>query len=172
MAPAVWKKHWNVGCQAAGSGENALRYLARYVFKTATSNRTVPLGADGQVHWNYRDSQTGRDTALQLEPMEWMRRLLQHILPRGFARVRTFGWLHPAAKVRGNRVRALLRTQPLLTPVEQTAWQPPAPPTPTPGDTPPPVRGGAPRCPVCQHSMVLVGRWHAGPPPLRPKRPP
>jgi hypothetical protein len=33
----VWKAHWNVGCQAAGSGENALRYLARYVFKTATA---------------------------------------------------------------------------------------------------------------------------------------
>ena len=57
-----------------------------------------------------------------------MRRFLQHILPRGFARVRTFGWLHPAAKVRGNRVRALLRAPPLLRPAEQQAWQPPADP--------------------------------------------
>jgi hypothetical protein len=38
---------------------------------------------------------------------------MQHTLPRGFARVRTFGWQHPAAKVRGNRVRALLREEPL-----------------------------------------------------------
>jgi len=44
---------------------------------------------------------------------------LQHTLPPHFARVRTFGWLHPAAKVRANRVRALLHQAPLLTPAEQ-----------------------------------------------------
>jgi hypothetical protein len=64
-----------------------------------------------------------------------MSRFLQHILPRGFARVRTFGWLHPAAKVRANRVRALLRQQPLLTPAEKDTWQPPA----DPEDQPPPL---------------------------------
>jgi len=59
----VWKRHWNVGAQAAGSGENALRYLARYVFKTATANRNVPVQPDGRVRWNYRESKTGRHTA-------------------------------------------------------------------------------------------------------------
>jgi hypothetical protein len=175
VPPAVWKTHWNVGCQAAGSGKNALLYLARYVFKTATSNRVVPLGLDGRVQWRYRESKTGRDTSIQLEPLEWMRRFLQHILPRGFARVRTFGWLHPAAKVRGNRVRALLRVAPVLTPVEQTAWHPPmATPTPqtTPDGSPKQKRGCAPHCPLCQRVMILVGIWHAGQPPLYPKRPP
>ena len=169
----VWKRHWNVGCQAAGSGENALRYLSRYVFKTATSNRPVPLLPEGKLRWNYRESKTGKDTSIKLEPLEWMSRFLQHILPRGFARVRTFGWLHPAAKVRGNRVRALLRAQPRLSPAEQKAWHPPADPEgPTPDDPPVQARGGAPLCPLCQRPMVLVGSWHAGQAPLRPKRPP
>ena len=111
----VWPRPWNVGCQAAGSGENALRYLSRYVFKTATATRTVSRLADGLLQWSYRESKTGQLTSVKLEPLEFMRRFLQHLLPRSYARVRTFGWLHPAAKVRGNRVRALLRQAPLLS---------------------------------------------------------
>src|SRR2546426_8952984 len=121
----VWKRHWNVDSRAAGSGHNALRYLSRYVFKTATSNRHVHLLPEGNVRWTYRDSKTGRHTSIQLQPLDFMGRFLQHILPRAYARVRTFGWFHPAAKVRLNRVRALLRQQPLLTPAEQQTWNPP-----------------------------------------------
>jgi hypothetical protein len=170
----VWKCHWNAGCQAAGTGENALRYLARYVFKTATSNRALKRLPGGQVCWPYRESRSGKDTAVKLEPMEWMRRFLQHILPAHFARVRTFGWLHPAAKVRGNRVRALLRQQPLLTEAEKEAWQPPADPeAETPPDAQPSTLNPQPhRCPLCQTAMRLVGIWNAGELPPLPNRPP
>ena len=118
----VWKRHWNVDSRPAGSGQNALRYLSRYVFKTATGNRKVQLLAEGKVRWSFRESKSGRATSIQLDPLEFMGRFLQHILPRSFARVRTFGWLHPAAKVRANRVRALLGQQPLLTAAEERAW--------------------------------------------------
>jgi Putative transposase/Transposase zinc-binding domain len=169
----VWKRHWNVGAQAAGSGENALRYLARYVFKTATANRKMPVQPDGSVRWPYRESQTGRHTAISLDPLDWMSRLLQHILPRGFARVRTFGWLHPAAKVRGNRVRALLREKPRLTAAEQQAWKLPADapePDPSPPETPEKKLCSAPVCAHCQRPMRRVGsfRGHR----LLPNRPP
>jgi hypothetical protein len=171
---SVWERHWNVGCQAAGSGENALRYLARYVFKTATSNRALKRLPDGQVCWPYRESKSQKDTVVKLEPMEWMRRFLQHILPAHFARVRTFGWLHPAAKVRGNRVRALLREEPVLTEAEKAAWQPPAdpeeaaPPDPQPSTVNPQPH----RCPLCGKAMRLVEIWNAGDPPPLPNRPP
>jgi hypothetical protein len=171
----VWKLHWNVGAQAAGSGGNALRYLARYVFKTATNNRPVPRLPDGRVRWNYRESKTGKTATVDLQPLDWMSRFLQHILPPHFARVRTFGWLHPAAKVRGNRVRALLREKPLLNPAERQAWQP----TPEPIDPDPaPVVAAeskacsAPRCPRCQQPMRLVGTWRAGQMLPHLKRPP
>ena len=102
--------------QAAGSGEKVLRYLSRYVFKTATGNRGVPRLPDGRVRWNYRDSHTARWQSLVLEPDELLRRFLQHlpaepflfasplsdrraaqagVLPAGFHRVRRFGWLAP-----------------------------------------------------------------------------
>ena len=173
VPPKTWKRHWNVHIRPAGSGLNALRYLSRYVFKTATSNRKIELLPNGKLRWEYRKSQTGRFTSIELEPLEWMSRFLQHILPRGFARVRTFGWFHPAGKVRLNRVRALLRQGPLLTPAEQQAWKPPADPDlePAPEQTPAPARPG-PVCPCCQQTMLRLGSWHPARPILFPKRPP
>jgi hypothetical protein len=168
----VWKRHWNVDSRAVGSGENALRYLSRYVFKTATSNRKVQLLADGQVRWSYRESKTGRHASLQLDPLEFMGRFLQHVLPRSYARVRTFGWLHPAAKVRANRVRALLRQPPLLSPAQQQAWNPPADPDLEPPGDETLMARSAPLCPVCQQVMRLVGSWRGGQALLYPKRPP
>ena len=93
------------------------------MFKTATGNRPLQVLPSGQVLWPYRDSHTGQPKSIALEPTELIRRFLQHVLPRGFCRVRLFGWLHPAAKIRGNRVRALLKQAPLLTPQERQTWQ-------------------------------------------------
>ena len=168
----VWQRHWNVDSRAAGSGENALRYLSRYVFKTATANRKVQRLPGGQLRWDYRESKTGKPASLKLEPLEWMARFLQHILPRGFARVRTFGWLHPAAKVRANRVRALLGQRPWLTPAEEQTWNPPAEPDLEPPSGETLVACGAPLCPRCQQVMRLAGAWRPGQPMLYPKRPP
>ena len=168
----VWQMHWNVGLQGAGSGENALRYLARYVFKTATGNRLVPELPAGRLRWTYRDSRTRQDKEVQLQPMDFMARFLQHILPPHFARVRTFGWLHPAAKVRLNRVRALLGEKPCLTPAEKDTWLPPEPqeappPAPAPpalptSPAPPPAKVSAPNRPLCPHChkpMLRIGTW-------------
>ena len=168
----VWKRHWNVDSRPAGSGQNALRYLSRYVFKTATGNRKVQLLADGKVQWNFRESKSGRATSIQLDPLEFMGRFLQHILPRGYARVRTFGWLHPAAKVRANRVRALLGQQPLLTAAEEQAWNPPSDPDSQLPASPRGVVCSSPLCPRCQQVMRLVGSWLSAQPMLYPKRPP
>jgi len=169
----VWKRHWNVDSRPAGSGQNALRYLSRYVFKTATSNRKIQRLPDGKLRWNYRESKTGRHTSIPLEPLDFMGRFLQHCLPRGYARVRTFGWLHPAAKVRANRVRALLQERPLLTPAEQRTWDPPADPdiqeVPT-RETH--VASRAPLCACCGKLMRLVGSWRPAQPVMYPKRPP
>jgi hypothetical protein len=149
-----------------------LRYLSRYIFKTATSNRHLAQLPDGRLLWRYRHSQTGQHTSLKLDPLEFMRRLLQHTLPRQFARVRTFGWLHPAARVRANRVRALLRQAPVLSATQQQAWPPPPDPE---LQLPPPPEAVKPRCvlcPRCQHAMRLAGSWHPGRMLRYPNRPP
>jgi hypothetical protein len=157
----IWKQRWVVHCQAVGSGQQALRYLSRYVFKTATGNRPVELLPDGRIRWPYRDSATGQAAHQNLTPEELLRRFLQHILPSGYHRVRLFGWFHPAARSKLNRVRALLKQSPLLTQAQRQAWQPgeelfepiqPFEPQPAP----------PPQCPHCKKPMVLMGSWRGG----------
>jgi hypothetical protein len=162
----VWKQRWVVHCQPAGSGQAALQYLSRYVFKTATGDRDLPLLPDGRVRWRYRESSTGRCQHVDLQPFELIRRFLQHVLPAGFHRVRRFGWLHPAARAKLNRVRALLKQTPVLGEAERAAWQPPTieveAPEPLPAPDPRPV------CPHCQRPMLPCGSWRPGQPRLRP----
>jgi len=161
----IWKQRWVVHSQAVGSGREALEYLSRYVFKTATGNRRLELLPDGRVRWSYRDSATGQGNQQDLTPDELVRRFLQHVLPSGYHRVRLFGWFHPASRQKLNRVRALLKQSPVLAEAERDAWQPgeevfetvqplenkPAPP---------------PECAHCKKPMVLVGTWRAGQSPL------
>jgi hypothetical protein len=171
----VWKQSWVVHSQPAGSGDNALTYLSRYIFKTATANRSVQLLPDGKVRWPYRESRTGRWTSVDLDPHQLISRFLQHVLPRGYARVRTFGWLHPAAKARTNRVRALLKQRPVLSPQEIQTWQPPLPEdTPAHQQSSAPILSSLPLCPRCQIPMALFAQWRAGQPlpPLPRPRPP
>jgi hypothetical protein len=152
-----------------------LRYLARYVFKTATGNRRLLQLPDGKVRWPFRSSQTRQWTHQDFTPEELIRRFVQHVLPQGYCRVRCFGWFHPAAKVRLNRVRALLRLAPVLSVAQKQTWKIPEglwPAQPSPLPERPPVP--APLCPCCQKPMIFLERWEAGdtPPPPQLPRPP
>jgi hypothetical protein len=160
----VWKQRWVVHSAAAGNGQNALRYLSRYVFKTATGNRQLQLLPNGRLRWPFRHSGTGAWRHIELEPFEFIRRFLQHVLPANFHRVRRFGWLHPAGRAKFKRVRALLKTPPLLSAAEQATWQVP-PQAPTINSTAAPKaqhpKPGALYCPHCGHALMLVGQWRS-----------
>jgi len=105
----AWKKPWNADAREAGSGARAFEYVARYVQKTAMdASRITALDNSGLTfRWTDRESGQVRHTTLTGE--EFLRRFLQHVLPRGFTRVRHYGWLSPAARERYARVRHLLR---------------------------------------------------------------
>ena len=157
----IWEQRWVTHTRAVGSGQEALQYLSRYVFKTATGNRRLDLLPDGRVRWPYRDSATAQAAHQVLTPEELLRRFLQHVLPSGYHRVRLFGWFHPASRKKLNRVRALLKQSPSLTRAERDAWQPGE-------EVFEPVQplekkhAPAPQCPHCKKPMVLVGSWRAG----------
>ena len=177
LPPKIWKQNWGVDCAAAGSGENALAYLARYIFKTATGNRPLQMLPSGQVLWPYRNSKTGQYETIPLAPTEFIRRFLQHVLPKGFCRVRLFGWLHPAGKIRGNRVRALLQEAPILTAQEHQTWQQISE---APIDfeasqhSPEAALDRQPVCPCCGRPMLRLGslpRLRAASRPTRPRAP-
>ena len=166
IAAGVWKQRWVVHSAAVGSGEPALRYLSRYVFKTATGNLPLPGQPDGRLRWRYRDSTTRAWRHVDLEPFELLRRFLQHVLPQGFHRVRRFGWWHPGGRVKLNRVRALLRQTPVLSTAEHAAWQPPEsnapePEAALPASNPSPLKGVR-----CGTPLLVVERWRPGQRPL------
>ena len=102
-------KKWVVDVRHVGRGKGALRYLARYVKRGAFGPGSL-LGYDGQgralLKWT--SSQTGQSGVLALNPHELIRRWLLHVLPKGFTRVRHYGFLAGAAKATRLRVRALL----------------------------------------------------------------
>lgn len=106
----VWfqRKKWVVHSQAAGSGEPALRYLARYVHKTAISEDRILSDRDGLITFGYRESDSGQEKTATLGSLEFIRRFLQHVLPKGFRRVRTYGWLSPAASRSFGRLCVLM----------------------------------------------------------------
>lgn len=161
----VWTQRWVVHSAPVGSGQRALGYLSHYVFKTATGNRQLRLLPNGRLLWPFRQSGTGTWRHIELEPFEFLRRFLQHVLPASFHRVRRFGWLHPGARAKLKRVRALLKMPPLLSPAERAVWAPPALALQSsPGATPQAdVLKPAPlRCPHCGSKLVMLGQWRLG----------
>src|SRR4030066_383888 len=74
-----------------GSGVAALKYLAPYIFRVALSNRRLVRLADGRVTFNYRHSGSGGTRFRTLAAEEFIRRFLQHVLPKGFVKVRYYG---------------------------------------------------------------------------------
>jgi hypothetical protein len=101
---AVGSKKWVVHSQAVGDGRRALRYLAPYVYRVAISNRRLVKcepGPDGlgRVTFTYRKSGSRRSRAMTVTADEFIRRFLQHVLPRGFQKVRHFGFAHPRHRI-------------------------------------------------------------------------
>ncbi len=89
----------NVNCRPAGDGLEALQSLAPYVFKVAIGEHRI-LGVDeDHVRFRYQKPHSTRVRTMTLPIMEFMRRFLQHVLPRGFMKVRYYGFLSPPSSV-------------------------------------------------------------------------
>jgi hypothetical protein len=108
LAESVWREGWWVHTQPAGTGANVVKYLARYVGRTAISDERIVAMDDAAVTFRYTDTKTQARRECTLGAEEFMRRYLQHVLPPGQHRVRYFGWMHPAAKQRRAKVETLL----------------------------------------------------------------
>lgn len=81
-----------------GYGEEAVKYLARYVFRVAiTNNRFVKLEND-DVTFHYQDSDTKQWRLMSLPALEFVRRFLQYVLPKGFQKVRHYGLFSPTKR--------------------------------------------------------------------------
>ncbi len=112
VAREVWGKPWVVDCRPVGSGQAALKYLAPYVFRVALSNNRIVGMTNEQVTFRYRDSDTKKTKRCTLPAEQFIARFLQHVLPKGFVKVRYFGLFSPAKRQVLAQVRALLAAEP------------------------------------------------------------
>ena len=153
----VWQQPWVVHCQPVGDGQAALKYLAPYIFRVALSNRRIVQVADGRVTFRYRPTGSRKNKTCTLKASEFIRRFLQHVLPKGFVKVRYYGLFSPAHRAQLARLRLTLTVCPPLPALqpETSARMPRASPAipgslcPTCGQpmqprTLPPLRGGRP----------------------------
>jgi hypothetical protein len=119
LVPAtVWEQDWVVHCKAVGNGETAFKYLAPYIFRVAISNSRILKVEDDQVTFRYRASDSGHSKLCTLAVEEFIHRFLQHVLPKGFVKVRSYGFLRVAQRVQLTRLRQQLApvvTAPLST---------------------------------------------------------
>ena len=146
VAPATWRQAWVVDCRAVGSGASALKYLAPYIFRVALSNNRIVSLRDDRVTFRYRDGKTKQICSCTLPVLTFMSRFLQHILPKGFVKVRYYGLFSR----RQRRLLIQLRQRLLVaTP------SPEAPATVAP-NTPVPTTAVAMCCPVCGQPMQAV----------------
>jgi hypothetical protein len=105
---AIWRQQWVVDVRPVGNGEAAVKYLSAYVCRTALGNQRILRDEQGNITFKYKTSGDGQWRTLSLPAQEFIRRFLQHVLPKGFQRVRYYGWLGAAAKQKWQRILALL----------------------------------------------------------------
>ena len=145
--PRAFRQPWVADVRHTGSGRPALRYLARYVFRSALGPGRLPgRTADGRIRLLCHDSGSNRRHVIALPVDTFLSRWLTHVLPKGFVRVRHYGWMSGAARKVRLRVRALACGE---------------------LDEPPPDLPDlpAPRCPRCGAEMKLLAA-------VQPRAPP
>ena len=96
----LWKKSWVVYAKKPFAGPSTvLDYLGRYTHRVAIANHRITRIHDGSVSFTYRDrTDRNQKKTLTLPAPEFIRRLLLHVLPKGYVRIRHFGFLASRAK--------------------------------------------------------------------------
>jgi len=108
LAQKFWTQPWVVHCQHAGSGDKVLEYLARYLFRVAISNSRLKAFDHGQVTFAYRDNRTQQPRQVTLPAQQFIDRFLQHVLPQGFRKVRSYGLASATSHTGLEKARSLL----------------------------------------------------------------
>lgn len=149
--------------EPVGDGAATLKYLSRYVFRTAITNQRILSMRDGQITFSYRKSGEHRDRRMTLPVFEFLRRFLQHVLPKRLQKIRHYGFLSRCSKTDLDDVRAaILESLRDVEPdLELEAWKVPS--------LRPASRSGeddGPRCPTCGGPLVFERFHRIRPPPL------
>ena len=148
VPPKVWTTPWVVHAKPAGDGARVLDYLARYLFRVAISNSRLEQIDEDRVTFRYRDNRTQETRRATVSGVEFLRRFLQHVLPRRCTKVRYYG-LWSATR---RQDLALARTLLVAERTPASPVQPPGASTTTPVTSP----AAAPVCPRCHLGTLTL----------------
>ncbi len=159
LVPAgTWSKDWVAHCKPVDSGQTALKYLANYVFRVALTNKRLVQVADDQVTFRYTEAKTGQTQYCTLPAETFIWRFLQHVLPKGFVKVRYYGLFSPGKRARLPQVQHLLSDQAAPQPTAEDQVPPLTTAQPAPKTAP---QTPSVRCPKCRQPMQVVGTLQA-----------
>jgi hypothetical protein len=126
---------WNIDFNDAGSGEHAVEYLARYLYRGVICEKSIIGNEGGKVTFQYQDSDTKLMETRTLPGEDFLMLVLQHVLPKGFRRAREYGFLHGNAAKTLKLLQLILQAQ---VPFEKEPGRP------------------AFKCPKCGRKMQVV----------------
>jgi hypothetical protein len=104
----VWQTDWVVHCKPVGNGTSALKYLAPYVYRAAITNNRIEKLENDQVSFRFKNSETERWETKTLPALSFIHRFLQHVLPKGFVKIRYYGLLAANKRELLNQAKGLL----------------------------------------------------------------
>jgi len=138
-------EQWVANCVHVGKGLPALKYLSRYLYRGVISEKSIVADDGTHVTFRYQDSQSGTVKTRKVTGEAFLWLLFQHVLPKGFRRVRDFGFLHGNAR---SALRVIQRVLGVWVTLPQPRARPPF------------------RCHRCKQPMSIVGfrtpAWRSG----------
>ena len=143
--PTACPRQWVVDCKEVGNGEKTLIYLGRYLYRGVIREKDILHCRDGMVTFRYRHAKSGEDRTRTVTGEYFLYLLMLHVLPRGFRRARSYGFLHSCSKKLIRFLQLVLRVAPWRTLVRKLKQRP------------------AIICPACGAAMVIVATMLAKP---------
>jgi hypothetical protein len=115
----VGQKKWNVHANAPfGGPAQIIDYLGRYTHKVAITAHRILTINESHISFKYKDYDDGnKQKIMMLSHAEFLRRFEQHILPKGFAKIRHSGYLHARDKMK--RIEAVCSQLQLPAPMQR-----------------------------------------------------
>ena len=123
----LYKKEWVVYAKKPfGGPAQVLKYLARYTHRVAIGNSRLVSLENGKVSFHYKDyADEHKQKTMTLDALEFLRRFVQHVLPRGFVKMRHYGLLaNRFREARLQAVRRLLLVEVIAEAVRQSSEEP------------------------------------------------
>lgn len=116
-------RNWVVYCKSPFSNaEEVVRYIGRYTHRVAISKQRIVKVKNGRVFFRYKDYKASRRAwkEMDLSGLEFIRRFLSHVLPKGFHKIRHYGFLaNGRCKTMISHIMSLLNTEPIDKPDNQ-----------------------------------------------------